>query len=447
MEQAVPTVFVDLAGPAERDPMAQRMVASSRSRSADAAAPLPSLRPSAMEASVGQTAAEYYGALLRREQEDRRVLEERLAKERLAVMQAQSEQRSQMKEFDEERNELLQKIGEKDQMLDFEKMVLTSQMEQERKSARGQQQRLRERVKQHTMCQRSLLKEVSTLLAEREALKKELARTDPARFGLQSHCFSRSTSSPEYFPNTPRSQRSQDGVGLDAIDDLAVSELPSQKAMLRVPPLQMMRSQSGTSPEVGALAAAAAAIATAESLQSPRSFGADGPPSSARTRAVLDHLRDNRTESRQALQAEAHPLPSVLPDDGCCFGASPSSGSESPNTVRLLSAPLDTGAPALRSPSDRSRHGSDSGVLTSFCRDSAAVSDSELDQCKLYSSPPSPSSSAMSPVTAKLTAKSSSVSSKSAVGLSRASSASVSKAERAAYVRHMQAYARRIRQK
>jgi hypothetical protein len=80
-------------------------------------------------------------------------------------------------EFEQEQSIMLEKLREKEQLLEFEKGFLSSQLDEERAAAHLEQENLRERIRQHAACERRLMKEVSTLLLEREALKKEATRT------------------------------------------------------------------------------------------------------------------------------------------------------------------------------------------------------------------------------------------------------------------------------
>jgi|ERR1712232_799951 len=79
-------------------------------------------------------------------------------------------------------------LREKDQLLEFEKGFLAAQLEEERAVAHREQDNLRERIRQHAVCERQLAKEVSTLLLEREALKKEVARAQQTEVPHESHC-------------------------------------------------------------------------------------------------------------------------------------------------------------------------------------------------------------------------------------------------------------------
>jgi len=133
------------------------------------------LRPS-MIRSREEALAEYYGALLRQEQEQRHIAEEKLKEERLALLESQVGHRSRMQQLCEDRARLLQEVDDKTRAFELDRMIFRSKLENERSNARREKERLLERVRQAALCERSLLKDVSSLLLQREAWKKGPSR-------------------------------------------------------------------------------------------------------------------------------------------------------------------------------------------------------------------------------------------------------------------------------
>lgn len=120
---------------------------------------------------------EYFGGLLRYEQAERKRLEAELGEERSTQVRLRLELRDRQMQAEEENRRLQLRIRERERQLERERAQAAQAVEQEREVARQEVERLREKVKQHALCQRSLLKEVSSLLLEREALKRELLGT------------------------------------------------------------------------------------------------------------------------------------------------------------------------------------------------------------------------------------------------------------------------------
>jgi len=133
-----------------------------------------------------QAITDHYTRLLRHERDQRKLSESKFAEEQGALQKAQMEHRERAKAFEKEKGRLLQKIEQKNQLLEFEKAVLLSKFEQERNAALGCQEKLKDRLNQHRLCERSLLKEVSALLLEREALKKQIRRSNSCTLESQS---------------------------------------------------------------------------------------------------------------------------------------------------------------------------------------------------------------------------------------------------------------------
>jgi len=127
--------------------------------------------PSAIAA---PTVAEHYGALLRREEQAREQAEEKL-RSALEELRCAGEQRSKAEfEFQQEREHLHEVIRMKDEAIAFEEEKADDRVQQEREVMKGETMRLRERLKQLNLCQKNLLKQVSTLVDEREELKRLL---------------------------------------------------------------------------------------------------------------------------------------------------------------------------------------------------------------------------------------------------------------------------------
>lgn len=99
--------------------------------------------------------------------------------------------RRERSEFEQGQCVMFEKLREREQLLEFEKGFLASQLDEERAAAHREQENLRERIRQHAVSERKLMKEVSTLLLEREALKKEATRTQKVMIpGVQeSHAY------------------------------------------------------------------------------------------------------------------------------------------------------------------------------------------------------------------------------------------------------------------
>jgi len=119
-------------------------------------------------ASQKPVSQEEYQALLRREREARVATEANL-KSVLAAARA--------KELELERDELVQMLGEQNRLLESERRHLTLQL----RKVLAEQDKLRGQLKEDTVYRRSLIKEVSSLLDEREILLREVR-----------HCGSRS---------------------------------------------------------------------------------------------------------------------------------------------------------------------------------------------------------------------------------------------------------------
>mmetsp|Transcript_38181 Transcript_38181/g.89569 ORF Transcript_38181/g.89569 Transcript_38181/m.89569 type:complete len:368 (-) Transcript_38181:204-1307(-) len=192
---AVPTVYVDLAEasspllePAPVEPCAADFLEAG-----------PDL-------SGGVQRDAYYGTLLLQEREERQQAEEhfkqQIAEHELEIRRLEAANRAQAKEFAEERGRLLEQLGQKEELLEVEKQVMAQQMDKEYVAAKGQIDGLKDRLRQSRMIQQRLLKEVSALLMEREALKKELSRAASTVASLHSsrsslHRPARSRQSPE----------------------------------------------------------------------------------------------------------------------------------------------------------------------------------------------------------------------------------------------------------
>lgn len=135
---------------------------------APAAARTPGLPP--------RSVTEYYGSLLRLEQQERRLAEERRLEQRSELIRLRAQQQEELQSLEEERSLLLQMVQEKDQLLAADRAQAVPLLEQERAVLRSGQDRLRKLLLQHALHHRELVKEVSALLMEREQLKKEAAQ-------------------------------------------------------------------------------------------------------------------------------------------------------------------------------------------------------------------------------------------------------------------------------
>ncbi|CAE8600054.1 unnamed protein product, partial [Polarella glacialis] len=140
--------------------------------------------------------SEHYGALLSREERAREQSEEHFRAALEDLRRAQHEMQQREWEFEQEKAQLMRVIDEKDDLIEMERARVEVCIAEEREAAREQHWRLKERVRQLTMFQKSLLKQVSTLVAEREELKRLVARGSAGvsrRFTPAGSCGSIST--------------------------------------------------------------------------------------------------------------------------------------------------------------------------------------------------------------------------------------------------------------
>jgi len=133
----------------------------------------------------------------------------------------------------EDRARLLQEVDDKTRAFELERMIFSSKLEKERTDARREKERLLERVRQAALCERSLLKDVSSLLLQREAWKKGPSRmqhsTSQTPHQLAPRTPQRSAkSSTECLARTPQSMDSRrSGSPLWAVDQDTVPSLNS----------------------------------------------------------------------------------------------------------------------------------------------------------------------------------------------------------------------------
>lgn len=203
-----------------------------------------------------QSIAEYYGALLRHEQEQRHVVEDKLKEERAALLESRAAHQTRMQHLTEERSLLLQEVEDKTRAVDLERMMLTSKMEKKRASAQRERERLMEQIRQTALCERSLLKEVSSLVLQREAWKKDISRMQqstpqtPQRSAPRTpqrspdRSAGSSTECLAFTPRTPDSKRSSgmqlwavnQGQDLDAarVEDTTLQGTTAEDAAVRL---------------------------------------------------------------------------------------------------------------------------------------------------------------------------------------------------------------------
>lgn len=203
-----------------------------------------------------QSIAEYYGALLRHEQEQRHVVEDKLKEERAALLESRAAHQTRMRHLIEERSLLLQEVEDKTRAVDLERMIFTSKMEKHQAGAQRERERLLERVRQTALCERSFLKEVSSLVLQREAWKKDISRMlqctpqTPQRSAPRTpqrspdRSAGSSTECLTYTPRTPDSKRSSSiqlwavnqGQDLDAarVEDTTLQGTTAEDAAVRL---------------------------------------------------------------------------------------------------------------------------------------------------------------------------------------------------------------------
>lgn len=115
----------------------------------------------------------HYGALLCREQAARQRVEEELYNTRSELRGLQDRMLRKDQESEEEKLALLELLERKDQELELQRALAED-------ASKSDVARLKERVKQLNLFQKSLLKQVSSLIAEREELKRLVERQGPS---------------------------------------------------------------------------------------------------------------------------------------------------------------------------------------------------------------------------------------------------------------------------
>lgn len=177
----IPTVYFDLsdgAGGQSDDPAPSRTDPSGRLFAGRACAePAVGAKRSPAAPLGAPTVAEHYGALLRIEETSRREAEEQLRAALEELRCTQQQMRAACLEFEQEKAELSAIIQEKEDIIAFEQTQADLRVAEERETMWAEQSRLRERVKQLNLVQKSLQKQVSNLMAEREELKRLLERS------------------------------------------------------------------------------------------------------------------------------------------------------------------------------------------------------------------------------------------------------------------------------
>lgn len=125
-----------------------------------------------------QSVAEHYGALLSREQEARTDALAQLAAVQNRLRGFQHEMRSAAEAFEEERCHMLRAMADKDRALQAERAVMETRIHEEHEAARVEHGRLKERIRLLVFRQRSLTKEVSFLVMERESNRRLLMHAE-----------------------------------------------------------------------------------------------------------------------------------------------------------------------------------------------------------------------------------------------------------------------------
>mmetsp|Transcript_81511 Transcript_81511/g.264072 ORF Transcript_81511/g.264072 Transcript_81511/m.264072 type:complete len:558 (-) Transcript_81511:143-1816(-) len=254
--------------------------------------------------------AERYGALLQQEQEERRAVEERLQVERSALHRAREAHQERLRRFEEERARLLRRVHEKKQMLDFERMVLSSQIERERVTSRNEQERLWERLRQTTLCERSLLKEMSSLLLEREALKKGLGHL-----------------------RTPQWTSAQ--AAASGAEDLAGAPWSRASGFTACNGRECRTVEPVSDLEPSAAQQVVASLSSLTQVPGPRRSASGGPPGTAARRCVERHA------SARQMWSTRHDLPwQMFPPETPDRGASAHYGAQS-RSSRVATAQLE----------------------------------------------------------------------------------------------------------
>lgn len=131
---------------------------------------------SAVREACSPEVLEYFGGLLRHEQQERRKLQVLLMEERNAHVRARDDLKEKQRQWDDEQRKLIHKNRDRERHLMKEAAAKMQFVEMDREALSSENERLREKVKQHAMCQRSLLKEVSSLMMKRDEMRKELMR-------------------------------------------------------------------------------------------------------------------------------------------------------------------------------------------------------------------------------------------------------------------------------
>jgi len=126
---------------------------------------------------ISDSMLDYFGGMLRLEQAERRRLEAELLEEKAVTLRLRVELRDRQRQAEEQIQRLQRRLRDRERQAEQQRSQLLSQIEQEREASQIEHERLRERARQYALCQKSLLREVSSLLMEREALKKELLGT------------------------------------------------------------------------------------------------------------------------------------------------------------------------------------------------------------------------------------------------------------------------------
>mmetsp|Transcript_53769 Transcript_53769/g.114780 ORF Transcript_53769/g.114780 Transcript_53769/m.114780 type:complete len:508 (+) Transcript_53769:50-1573(+) len=167
--QAVPTVIFDLSTGTASARMAADRSASSPTSPASRAYFL-------WREHADPALLEYYGNLLRAEHKERRNLEAMLNEELASHSLTRKEMQQREHQFLAEKKQLQQRSRDQLYYVQSDHVTAYRELEQEFEALRDEHESLREKSKQQTLCQKSLLREVSALLLEREALKKEIHR-------------------------------------------------------------------------------------------------------------------------------------------------------------------------------------------------------------------------------------------------------------------------------
>eukprot|EP00930_Biecheleria_cincta_P040052 TRINITY_DN27475_c0_g1_i1.p1 TRINITY_DN27475_c0_g1~~TRINITY_DN27475_c0_g1_i1.p1 ORF type:complete len:455 (-),score=45.58 TRINITY_DN27475_c0_g1_i1:294-1658(-) len=114
-----------------------------------------------------------YEALLDEERRIRVSVEDELREQLMAIETELHQKEARFRELQMERDELAEQVAEHTRLLESERGLLTSQLQ----SVQAEQEKLHGQVKEDAGVQRSLIKELSLLLHERDSLLREVSRS------------------------------------------------------------------------------------------------------------------------------------------------------------------------------------------------------------------------------------------------------------------------------